>query len=412
MLATRSASSVEKRIACVGGALAVAGLTWASPALGQSNLTGGAMVRPVIQKVACVRACSSRGGARIGSAVGLRGSGLAAVRKVVFTGGPGKRDDVGVRARPRSDRLLKVRVPASAAAGPLIAVVAPKLASKPSKAVRILPPPPPPPLKSPPAALTPVPGPRDPGGPRLETALSTAKLFYGAQGGVSLSYRVSDDGPVSVAIELVRAADGAVASSWAPPPAPPGTVQTVTWNGMAAGTLQPEGRYSFRVSAEGQRGARALSAQAPDAQRDAFDFYQHIFPVRLKHDYGDAGARFGSGRGGRGHQGQDVFARCGARLVAARGGRVKFAGFHRAAGNYIVISGDDGLDYVYMHLAAPSPFRTGQRVYTGQQIGAVGDTGNADGCHLHFEMWDAPGWYDGGKPFDPLPPLQAWDSFS
>jgi murein DD-endopeptidase MepM/ murein hydrolase activator NlpD len=106
-------------------------------------------------------------------------------------------------------------------------------------------------------------------------------------------------------------------------------------------------------------------------------------------------------------------ARCGTRMVAARGGHIKFKGFHAAAGNYIVIDGDaTDVDYVYMHLDQPSPFGAGDRIYTGQTIGAVGETGNAQGCHLHFEMWDAPGWYDGGDPFDPLPSLQAWDSWS
>jgi murein DD-endopeptidase MepM/ murein hydrolase activator NlpD len=100
-------------------------------------------------------------------------------------------------------------------------------------------------------------------------------------------------------------------------------------------------------------------------------------------------------------------------MVAARGGRVQFKQYHAAAGNYIVIDGDrTEIDYVYMHLDQPSPFSPGDRVYTGQTIGAVGDTGNARGCHLHFELWDAPGWYDGGDPFDPLPSLQAWDSWS
>jgi murein DD-endopeptidase MepM/ murein hydrolase activator NlpD len=42
----------------------------------------------------------------------------------------------------------------------------------------------------------------------------------------------------------------------------------------------------------------------------------------------------------------------------------------------------------------------------------VGDTGRASGCHLHFEEWTAPGWYAGGKPFDPLPDLRAWDAQS
>ena len=49
---------------------------------------------------------------------------------------------------------------------------------------------------------------------------------------------------------------------------------------------------------------------------------------------------------------------------------------------------------------------------TGQPIGEVGDTGDADGCHLHFEMWSAPGWYTGGAPIDPLPSLKAWDAYS
>ena len=67
-----------------------------------------------------------------------------------------------------------------------------------------------------------------------------------------------------------------------------------------------------------------------------------------------------------------------------------------------MIDGDGtGTDYAYMHLAAPSPFEEGDRVYTGQQIGQVGDTGRASGCHLHFEMWGAPGWYSGGRPIDP-----------
>jgi murein DD-endopeptidase MepM/ murein hydrolase activator NlpD len=65
-----------------------------------------------------------------------------------------------------------------------------------------------------------------------------------------------------------------------------------------------------------------------------------------------------------------------------------------------------------MHLYAPTPFARGDRVYTGQQIGAVGQSGNARGCHLHFEMWGAPGWYEGGRPFDPLPSLMAWDGWS
>jgi murein DD-endopeptidase MepM/ murein hydrolase activator NlpD len=101
---------------------------------------------------------------------------------------------------------------------------------------------------------------------------------------------------------------------------------------------------------------------------------------------------------------------CGTPLVAARGGRVKFAGSQSRAGNYIVIDGDKtGRDYAYMHLRDPALLRTGDRVATGQLIGYVGKTGDATACHLHFEIWTAPGWYSGGRPVDPLATLQSWD---
>ena len=155
------------------------------------------------------------------------------------------------------------------------------------------------------------------------------------------------------------------------------------------------------------------SAQANSLQRDSFDLYDHIFPIRGRHDFGSSGSQFGAGRSGHSHQGHDLFAKCGTRMVAARGGRVQYQGYHGAAGNYVVIDGAGTTnDYVYMHLAEPSPFQAGDRVYTGQRIGAVGETGNAQGCHLHFELWADPGWYDGGDPFDPLPSLRAWDSWS
>jgi murein DD-endopeptidase MepM/ murein hydrolase activator NlpD len=214
-------------------------------------------------------------------------------------------------------------------------------------------------------------------------------------------------------VELIRASDGESVKTWAPEAVPSGEVQSISWDGrLGRGSAKP-GRYSFRLTAATAEGAEVRTAQAGESERDAFDLYDNMFPVRGHHDFGGANADFGSGRAGHSHQGQDVFARCGTPLVAARGGTVRFKQYHAAAGNYVVINaaGTD-VDYVYMHLAEPTPFRVGDRVYTGQRIGAVGDTGNADGCHLHFELWSPPGWYDGGKPFDPLASLQAWDGWS
>ncbi len=100
-------------------------------------------------------------------------------------------------------------------------------------------------------------------------------------------------------------------------------------------------------------------------------------------------------------------AECGTPLVAARGGVVQYAEYEANAGNYVVIDGKGTPnDFMYAHLAEPSPLQAGDTVRTGQPIGIVGDTGDATACHLHFEMWGAPGWYEGGCPFDPLPYLE------
>jgi murein DD-endopeptidase MepM/ murein hydrolase activator NlpD len=130
------------------------------------------------------------------------------------------------------------------------------------------------------------------------------------------------------------------------------------------------------------------------------------FPIRGKHTYGDG---LGAGRG---HEGQDIFASCGKRLVSALDGTVTIAKWQDRAGNYVVIKADDGTSQAYMHMAAPAIVKAGQRVSAGQQIGEVGDTGRATGCHLHFELWSSPGWYEGGSPMDPLPLLKTWDRTS
>jgi murein DD-endopeptidase MepM/ murein hydrolase activator NlpD len=129
------------------------------------------------------------------------------------------------------------------------------------------------------------------------------------------------------------------------------------------------------------------------------------FPIAGPHEIGmTVTQRFG---GPRGHQGQDVFAKCGTPLVAAQGGVVQHVDYEGRAGNYIVIALPDGTSEAYMHMAEPSPLEQGDAVAAGQPIGNVGDTGDAEGCHLHFELWTAPGWYEGGEPVDPLPLLQS-----
>jgi len=136
--------------------------------------------------------------------------------------------------------------------------------------------------------------------------------------------------------------------------------------------------------------------------------HRYVFPVPAKHQYGDG---FGAGRG---HQGQDVFAKCGVKLIANHTGKVQTVDRHSSAGNYIVLDPKGtGKDYAYMHLKDKAIPREGSRVRKGDKIGEVGDTGNASGCHLHFEKWTAPGYYEGGDASSSVTrALKKWDKYS
>jgi len=222
------------------------------------------------------------------------------------------------------------------------------------------------------------------------------------------NFQVTGTQALDVQVDLVRLTDGAVVWSWQRRAAAPGVIQRVTWNGAIRHKPQKTGRYSFRLTTPAAVAARV--ALPPPDDRDAVTLVDNAFPIRGAHQFSMSAGRFGAGRRGHTHQGQDVFARCGTPLVAARGGKVIYSGYHSLAGYYVVIDGaGTGTDYMYAHLRQPALVVTKQTVYTGQPIGEVGDTGDAVGCHLHFEEWHAPGWYKGGRPYDPLPDLKRWD---
>jgi murein DD-endopeptidase MepM/ murein hydrolase activator NlpD len=120
---------------------------------------------------------------------------------------------------------------------------------------------------------------------------------------------------------------------------------------------------------------------------------------------------FGAPRSdGRTHEGFDVVASCGMPLVAVRSGRVRRTGYDPILyGNYLLVHGEgERRSYFYAHLRRPASVDRGDRVLTGQRVGAVGDTGNARtvGCHLHFEI------HVDGTPIDPEPALRRWDRYS
>ncbi|MGH3030416.1 MAG: peptidoglycan-binding protein [Gaiellaceae bacterium] len=109
--------------------------------------------------------------------------------------------------------------------------------------------------------------------------------------------------------------------------------------------------------------------------------------------------RFGP-RGNRFHTGVDFPTHFGARVSAARAGRVRGAGWNPGGYGYLVVVGHGHWTQTYYaHLSRVS-VRVGQRVRRGQRIGAAGATGNATGPHLHFEVRRR------GAAVNPLPALR------
>ena len=238
------------------------------------------------------------------------------------------------------------------------------------------------------------------------------KSFYYGFRSPSINFTISStQAQNDLRIDVIDAAGEAIRTFFRNDVEP--NVETkIRWDGTTnEGRPAPNGHYSFRISSQaGTPAARTATSSSAEPPSLSFNFFGYAFPVLGPHDFGDAAARFGAARSGHTHEGQDTMAACGTPLVAAHAGTVKFSGFQGRAGNYLVIGNDDvATDYGYMHLRDKALVAEGDHVATGQLVGYVGDTGDADGCHLHFEIWTAPGWYAGGHPIDPLPSLKSWD---
>lgn len=247
----------------------------------------------------------------------------------------------------------------------------------------------------------------------ISAKTSPRKSFYYGSHYPRLSYVIASSQPQNDLQINVVGTTGEVVQTFYRNDVAPNVTNYIRWDGTGlSGRPAPNGRYHFEIGPQSGEplAERSESAEAPGLD---FNFYRFAFPVLGPHNFGDAAARFGAPRSGHTHQGQDVMANCGVPLVAARGGTVQYSGFEASAGNYLVIDGQGtGLDMTYMHLLEPSPLKAGMTVRTGQPIGLVGQTGDATACHLHFEIWTAPGWYEGGSPIDPLPYLLRWDRYS
>lgn len=98
--------------------------------------------------------------------------------------------------------------------------------------------------------------------------------------------------------------------------------------------------------------------------------------------------RLSSGYGsrwGRMHRGIDIAAPTGTAINAADGGTVSFSGYKNSFGYMVEINHGNGLVTRYAH-CSKLLVKKGEKVYKGQQIAKVGNTGNSTGPHLHLEV--------------------------
>jgi hypothetical protein len=101
-------------------------------------------------------------------------------------------------------------------------------------------------------------------------------------------------------------------------------------------------------------------------------------------------------RWGKFHHGIDIAAKSGRHILATKTGKVVYSGNGlKGYGNLTIISHGKKLFSVYAH-ARKNFTKKGQKVYKGQVIAQVGNTGRSTGPHLHFEI------RKGKKTIDPL----------
>ena len=137
--------------------------------------------------------------------------------------------------------------------------------------------------------------------------------------------------------------------------------------------------------------------------------YIKVFPVSGPHVLTDSWGDFRADLRGQGHQGNDIMAARGVPVVAVADGTIKRLTRQETGlgGIWIWQVDNAGNEYYYAHLNdIAAGLDAGSKVTAGQQIGTVGNTGDAryGDPHLHFEIH--PG---GGSAIDPYKELLAAD---
>ena len=158
------------------------------------------------------------------------------------------------------------------------------------------------------------------------------------------------------------------------------------------------------VERQAQARVNLLRSAANDAQAYAKELSsdEWVLPTTGFHIsvwFGESGGYWSSGY----HTGIDFATAYGTPVVAVGNATVVQTGWDGPYGNQIRLQFDNGDEVWYNHLAVISA-GAGSALGKGAQVGLVGATGNAYGCHLHVEYRRAA---DLETPVDPAPYFAA-----
>jgi murein DD-endopeptidase MepM/ murein hydrolase activator NlpD len=199
-------------------------------------------------------------------------------------------------------------------------------------------------------------------------------------------------------------------------------VAGVGWLAIAgSGNVTLESMFTLYRGSATQPSAKPLSSptNAPEIERQAPPLRQQserpILPVagvrpdQLFDTFAQARAE-----GARSHDAIDIPAPLGTPVLAAVPGTIEKLFLSRDGGNTLYLRSRDRLTiYYYAHLDGYAPgLSDGQLVQSGEVIGTVGYSGNANPSapHLHFAVWQTTadaGWYGEHRAVNPYPLLRG-----
>ena len=159
--------------------------------------------------------------------------------------------------------------------------------------------------------------------------------------------------------------------------------------------VQRHGQRSVAPEKTGENYRRLYATTAPSAEPAPTQYRPgtesasgpiRVVPGAKANSYWTSGGTHG------GAPAADIFAELGSPILAPVGGTMR-AFSAPLGGNAAILHGDDGRFYYFAHAHGPM---TSGRVQPGQQIGQVGQSGNARGTdpHLHYAIASDPSVFD------------------